>query len=400
MSVPRPDDLLEEVRAGRVSAGLASAAVLIAYALCRVRLVDDGLAYQAVAESPFAQGFLDLSQTGFHGASILAMPIFALTRSPHAVAWLGILLSAANPWLMLAAARRAAGLRAAFIAPLLYLLMPGVIWEPIKGHINTVFAFFILLTAWLSLRGSCLAPVAWGYSIIVKPFAAALAPLWLRRRPRGFGSMALIALGVAVPILYIAATYAQTGGLATAYSAAAAEPGIAHSLSLALHRNVARIAVNLVVAGDWNLRDGYGTVRAIAPPSLFVIGLWALWKRRQDGWPRRAALAILLNLLMVAVMNHLFAKYLLPAVLLASVAAAAILAELPWLGLLVAVDAFQLAYLRAKLVPPETIGSIPGFVPVLLPWAVASAALAWLCLRDGAALPKPGPERPKSPASS
>lgn len=380
-----PADPGEATQAGQIAAAFASATVLLAYALCRVRLVDDGFAYQAVAQSPLLQGRLDLAPTGFHGVSILAAPLFALTRSAHAVAWLGVILSAANPWLMRAAARRTVGERAAVVAPLLYLLLPGVIWEPIKGHVNSVFAFFILLTVWLAARGSCAAPLAWGYAIVVKPFAAALAPLWVSRRVRGRRELAMLVSGLAIPIVYVAATWAQTGSPATAYSGAAGAPGIAQSLSCAIHRNIARIALNLFVAGDWNAPEGYGTVRAIAPPSLLVLGAWTLWKLRRDAWPKRAAAAVLLNLLMVAAMNHLFAKYLLPAVLLASLAAAAMIVDLPWLGLVVTIDAFQFAYLRAKLAPPDTIAGLPGFLPVLLPWAAAAAAFGWLWFKQAKA---------------
>ncbi len=363
--------------------GIVVLALVLSYSLCRVRLVDDAFDYLAAARAPVEKGRIDLTPTGFHGSSLAAAPIYAVTRSDHAVAWLGIGLSLLNPLLLLLVARRIGGDRAGAVAALFYLLLPGVIWEPMKGHINTIFVFFLLVTILLSIRMRPAAPLAWGYAVIVKPFAAALLPLFAPDAVRTTRRRLLLAAGCLIPVVYVAITRAQTGEFATAYSAAAGEPGIAGSLSLNLPKNAARTALNLFVAGDWNVAERYGTVRAIAPPSLAAIGLWALWRRRRESLARRAAAAVGLNLLMVMLMNHLFAKYLLPALLLLAVFAAATVAERPWLGILIGIDAFQLAYLRAKLVPPETIGGVPAAVPLLLPWAVAVVCLAALAIDVG-----------------
>ncbi len=191
-------------------------AVAIVFARSHIVPMDDDFNYQRFIQT-LAAGHIDLSIPGFHGASFLALPLYLLTHSTHANIWFQILCAIA---LVPAAYGAALALLRDRFQAILFAyamaLMPFYFFVALRGFTFPSFTLAVLLALMLRAHGSRWAWLPLGISFLIKPFSIALAPLFLWWQPVGQesdrrnGRMQLC-FALILPLLYIAAEYAQIG---------------------------------------------------------------------------------------------------------------------------------------------------------------------------------------------
>lgn len=181
--------------------------LIFVYSQSTIVLMDDNVFYQKFTEKLANEGQFDFSLPGFHGGDFLTVPIYWLTHSPYSVAYLEMLLAVLSIFVIYLAAKeiyqnKAWGVIAAYI----YLLCPFEYANPLRGHHHASMIFLTALGVYLLLKNNRFAWLAFGISYIIRPFAVALAPLFLYQR-----KLKQFFLSLAIPAVYVAVEYWQIG---------------------------------------------------------------------------------------------------------------------------------------------------------------------------------------------
>lgn len=302
--------------------------------------LDDHFQYQKFIET-LAQGRLDLSIPGFHGASFLALPLYLLTRSPLANIHFQMLCAL----LLLPAAALAARslLRDAFQQILFlyaFALLPFYFFVALRGFTFPSFTLGVLLTLWLRGRGSAWAWIPWSVSLLIKPFSIALLPLFLLWQPtRGKNSSGSagksrsrigdgwmqIGCAAVLPLLYFGAQYLQIGHLIIGAHESLDQSNVFQWMRLplnALHGVQMLFSVHNFYFVD-PAKTGLGNLTH-SSPILLLLGLLSLLYPADFWKDRRLAGALLLSavlaFLLAAALDHMDHFYLETCVLLLTLA--------------------------------------------------------------------------------
>lgn len=181
--------------------------LVFVYSQSTIVLMDDNVFYQKFTEKLANSGQVDFSLPGFHGGDFLTVPVYLLTRSGNSVAYLEMLLAIISIFTVYLATKeiyknKAWGVMAAYI----YLLSPFEYANPLRGHHHTSMIFMVTLGLYLLYKNNKFAWLAFGISYIIRPFAIALAPLFLYQRKFKQFFLSLI-----IPALYVIVEYWQIG---------------------------------------------------------------------------------------------------------------------------------------------------------------------------------------------
>lgn len=177
---------------------------------------DDNAHYQRFIET-LAEGHLDLSIPGFHGASFLALPLYLITGSALTNIWFQLTYALAIPAMGYWASRPILRDRTeAILFAYVLTLMPFLFFVAFRGFTFPSYTLFLFLTIGLRVRESRWAFLPLSIAILIKPFAIALLPLFILWNPgmkrkglsRGWKQFLLAMI---LPALYVITEYLQIG---------------------------------------------------------------------------------------------------------------------------------------------------------------------------------------------
>lgn len=322
--------------------GVVVLAMLGYFLLATPAMMDDGFHYERFAES-LAQGKLDFkSFYGFQGLSFFAVPIFWLTGSHNSIIIASIvffLLSIPLAYFVGRDYYKKAGLpaqatKAGIYFLILFLLMPYPYTTMMRGFQEAALLFFTLLIIYGSISRKMWTPVAWSVGGIVKPFALVLLPLFLKEINRK-KNMIFLAIGLSLGLLYLGASYYQTGHLINNAAINSYQgnfdvgnpPPLQESFSIGF-KGFLRIGANLLL----HFR------KIMVSPFVIVLGAISLLLNKNLKLRKEIVLAIVLNILLVGGLTFSFPKYLLPVTTLLSLVSVSYLLKYRWLVVLVLVD--------------------------------------------------------------
>lgn len=174
----------------------------------RVSPQDDGFLYQEFAKK-LAQGKIDFSIPGFHGADFFGAIIFLVTGSHLSIYFFDIICALLLiPLIYLAVKEIFQDKLLGVMAAYLYLLMPFDYFNAFRGGHQTAFFLFFVLALYLLFKNSKLTFLVYGFSLITKPFSIALLPFFIYKK-----KMKQFFLSLIIPITYIFFQFQQTGKL-------------------------------------------------------------------------------------------------------------------------------------------------------------------------------------------
>jgi hypothetical protein len=355
----------------------------------RISPMDDAALYQKFAEN-LAHGIINFSILGFHGASLLTLPVYLLTGSPLAGVYTQILCALVIiPLAYFAARALLADTFSAILFAYVVTLMPFFLFPALRGFTFASFTALVLLAMYLRAIGSRFAWIALGLSFITKPFSIALAPLFLLWEPATRKNRPLLergsmqfALALTIPAIYLLWEFLQTGHIAVG-----AHPNIEVSNVFPL----VRFPLNLLhgVQMLFSIHNFYFPNPAQttmgnlvhSSPLLMVFGIVSLLYPHGEWSDLRLARAVTLSAIvayiLAALLDHMDQFYIETAVLLLTFAAIPYLAK-RWLLLPLVLGTlhFQFFYLylqyRTTFFPNITLFIIPIAIDAvaLLAWAV------------------------------
>lgn len=167
---------------------------------------DDAPAYQIFVKD-LTEGHLNFTQGSFQGASLPAVPIYLISKTPQAYSVTNFFFAITTiPLMYLLAKKLFQSELLGTIAALFYSLMPAIIFSPFSGYPQGVFHFLTISTALLVLNKSRWTFLVFGWSLITKPFSIALLPFFLYRR-----SVKHFLLGCTIGIVYLGLVLITTG---------------------------------------------------------------------------------------------------------------------------------------------------------------------------------------------
>lgn len=296
------------------------------------RLMDDGVHYQGFTEN-LAHGHLDFkTYYGFQGLSFFAVPVYWITHSPIAYIITSMLLFLASIPLAFAVGKAWHGSsRAGWLAVMIVLLMPYPYVTLMRGFQEAGLLFFVLLILYGSLAKKLWTGLAWGVGSVVKPFALTLFPLFIRKNMKRVEIWFLV-LGICIGIAYGAVNYVQTGHVVTLAAGGSYDGYFDTSNIPPLQKSFTLSATSFARAGANMLVH---TRKILISPLLILLGLCMLRKKY--------LVAVVLNVLLVALLTFTFPKYLLPAVVVLAFSAIPLLLRRNWLIPLVLLDSLAVA---------------------------------------------------------
>ncbi len=348
---------------------------------------DDNGHYQQFIET-LAAGTLDLSIPGFHGASILAVPLYLITHSPLTNVWFqmfcAILIPAAGYWASRGILRDR--MESIFFAYAL-ALMPFLFFPAFRGFTFASFTLFLLLTLGLRTRGSAWAFLPWSISLLIKPFSIALLPLFFLWDSKGKKKRFLsrgqwqFLLAMLLPALYITAEYLQIGRIIVGAHADIDQTNVFlwQRLPLnALHGIQMLFSVHNFYFPD-AAKTGFGNLTH-SSPVLMLLGCFSflypkgLWK--DERLARVLGLSCLLAFIIAAALDHMDHFYMETAVILLTLAGIPMIMKYRLLIPLVLIT-FQFQFFYLYLMWMDVY--FPDFSLFLIPIVVdVMALIVWL----------------------
>ena len=337
--------------------------------MARPVMGDDGFVYQSFSEILVDEGRFDFkNHYGFMGLSLLNAPVYFLTRSHNSIIYtsLGLmfLLLPIGYWTALRLGLSDKASRMALCLLLLYPEPQVVLFKGFQEAAHLVFAVFTLGL----LAGPVVlwTPLVFGFTCIIKPFAAAYLPILLPNfltRKRWW----LLLLGAVWVIIHLGLTWLQTGHLINSsvnniYNA----------------HDIPNLKQNFNFSpGSWIslLHALFISVQMQVSPVIILAGLWGICKMKCSIKPSLLLLAVMINWVMVGLMVGMFSKYLLPATVLLIFTAAPVLSARPaWMIMTFVTSLPMLWYLHYAY-----IGTFWNHTPILMiPACTALILWCWL----------------------
>ena len=319
--------MTRERRDALTAAAVIGAVVLVAYGMTlRAPLIFDDVAY--VRDTPifrlppgeflsrvFSSRYFALTQPGASQPLATWQPLVAVLHYPFAgqlplLRLVGILLHAANAWLVWALARRlGAGVRGAYLAALAFAFFPpsteAVNLVSFKSHVLVAFFLLLCVHAWAAGRGA-FAYAAFALALLSKETAvagAAVLAAWellVERRTPPEAARRLAGFAVLVAAYFVARfAWLEAAPALPAYSPGPRLGGLSFAWYVRL------LAVPVPLCLERSLPDGpWAWLAWLAPLSALA----ALWRVRRD---RLAAFALAWFIAGLLPMLHLirFANY-------------------------------------------------------------------------------------------
>jgi|SRR3989344_1236117 len=303
-------------------------------------MMDDGFHYEGFAES-LAKGKLDFkTYYGFHGLSIISVPIFWITKSEYS-----IIITSAILYLLSLSLAYAIGNRfyqnkaAGFYFMALVLLMPYVYSTMMRGFQEAALLFFILLTIYGAINKNRWTSLAWAYGGIVKPFNLVLFPLFVKdflpTRVPFLARVVWIIAALAIGVVYLGASYYQTGHLINNAAIGSYQGNFNTGSPPPLVESFAPGAKGFLRVGA-NMLLHFRKI--LISPLAIILGGLVLLRNKKLKLRNEIVLAILLNVLLVGSLTFSFSKYLLPAAVLLALCSVSYLLKYRWLFAWVLVD--------------------------------------------------------------
>lgn len=171
--------------------------LLILFLLTAIPSANDSV-YQVFTEK-IAQGQLDLTILGFHGADFLAVPIFLIFKTHNAVIYLDLILALLSvPMFYLLGKEIFQSKKNGLFLAYAYVLMPLDYLNGFRGDHHIAFIFFFALGLYLILKKSWWSSLVVGFSYIIKPYAIFATPFfWAKKMYKQFFASLII------PIIYL-----------------------------------------------------------------------------------------------------------------------------------------------------------------------------------------------------
>lgn len=320
--------------------------MLLYFFLATPVMNDDGFQYEGFTKS-LAHGVLDFrSFYGFHGLSILSVPIYWITRSDISIIITSAILYLLSlPLAYLIGQDFYKNKRAGIYFLILILLMPYTYTTMMRGFQEAALLFFVLLVIYSSINRELTTPVYWAISGIVKPFSLTLFPLFMplfsrlnleNLRPN-LGRIGWLLLAFAIGGTYLGLSYHQTGHLLNNAAINSYQgnfdnghpPPLAESFTIGI-KGYLRVGANLLLSFR----------KIMISPLVIILGALTLLLNKNFRLRKEIILAIVLNFLLVGSLTFSFSKYLLPMVVLLALASVNYLMKYKWLMLVVFADSF------------------------------------------------------------
>lgn len=312
------------------------------------KMNDDGFHYEGFTES-LAGGIIDFkSFYGFHGLSILSVPVFWLTGSSISIIYTSMILVLLSlPLMYLTARGMFRNDKAGIYGLIIFLLTPYTYTTLMRGFQEGALLFFILLIVYASINRKTWTPLAWAFGGIVKPFVLVLFPLFVKdllpstvdnrlaklviHRKR----IAWLMAGLIIGALYLSISYYQVGHLINNAAINSYQgnfdtgnpPPLTESFVIGI-KGPLRVGANLLLAYR----------KIMVSPFLVLVGLWVLWRDKNFKFRNGFVLAIVSNLLLLSFLTFSFSKYLLPATTLISLSAIPFIMKYKWAALIFLAD--------------------------------------------------------------
>ena len=334
---------------------LLTSATAFSFSQTTIHPMDDHFLYQDFMKSLMG-GKFDLSITGYHGASLLAFPIYLLTRSDLSNIYFQIFCALLLIPAMYAAVKVLFEDRfLALLGTYAIAMMPFYSYIAFRGFTFPSYTLLVLLTIILYGRGSRWAFIPLSFAIITKPFAIALFPLlllWKNKKqewifPRGLNQ---VLLACVVPAIYVLIQLFQTGAIAAAANPEITAANVFHPLRFPL--NVAHSVQVLFSVHNFYFLDPVLTRMSNmvhSSPLLMVFGIFtlmypAMFFRDKSLW-RALGASFLAAFLLAMMLDHLDNAYMQTSVLMLVILSLSFLKKFPlWIPFVIATLHFQWLY--------------------------------------------------------
>ena len=299
------------------------------------QIMDDGTHYQGFTES-LARGKLDFKTFyGFHGLSIISVPIFWITGSHMAIIITSeILYLLSLPLAFIIGRKFYVTNKAGVLFMVLILLMPYTYTTMMRGFQEAALLFFVLFTIHGALNKKIWMPLAWAYGGITKPFNLVLFPLFIKdflNRKK----IIWVSIALAIGVIYLGASYYQTGHLVNNAAIGSYDgnfdtgnpPPLVESFAPGL-KGFLRAGANLLLHSR----------KILVSPLIIILGCLSLLLNKDLKLRKELILAIGLNFILVGSLTFSFSKYLLPMAVLLALCSVPYLLKYRWLVFLVIID--------------------------------------------------------------
>lgn len=192
-------------------------------------MTDDAFGYQGFMEN-FVKNFeLDFkSYVGWHGHIFITAPIFIVTKSSEAIIVGGIICSILNvPLSYIVGKKFSNNIYGGLSFMSCYILTPNIYIVSLRGFVEPIQFFFILLFFNSILDKSNFSFLFFSISITIKPWALALAPILInhiyinheKKLKNILKSLAMLLSSFLILCTHIILTYFQTGQIMNSYAA-------------------------------------------------------------------------------------------------------------------------------------------------------------------------------------
>ena len=144
--------------------------------------LEDALFYQPFVED-LLKGQINTSGSGFQGSSFPAIILHLFWPNTQSFVITQLFFGIATiPLIFIVTKQIFERNKPAIIATLLYALMPDVVFSGLHGYPQGFFNFSTLFVVYLLLKNSKLTGLAFGWSLISKPFSIALFPFFIKQK--------------------------------------------------------------------------------------------------------------------------------------------------------------------------------------------------------------------------
>lgn len=344
--------------------------------------LDDHYNYQRFIET-LASGSLDLSIPGFHGSDFLAAIWHLFSGSFISQIEFQIYCALLLPFLAYIAGRDLfKGEWEGVVFATIITMMPFFSFVALRGWTGPAFHCLLMLTIIASERRSRWTGVLFGFAIITKPFALALAPLLFinasPRRPRWKGYRDLY-IGIGIAALYVLVQYVQVGHVIVGSHSHLNQANVWQD-PLRIILNAAHSLQILFSVHNYYFPDpaltGPGNMLHTTPVLIFL-GLWGMF-HQQSFYKRRVGYALACGMIIGIGLNmlldHMDHFYMEAGVLMLIFAAIPVLKRNQiWIPLVLATLHFQWFYFFLQYRQTFTM----DYTFFLIPLIVDAAFLFW-----------------------